>query len=270
MPAIHAGYLKFIKRQVVKDVFVIDNDMAVDLIPRLERDIRAMSAKEVISLLQGLLKGYKFQVLKKNNVKMVMSSFKEIIMPNEDVSKKIAQKYFSENQVKYIDTFLRWDISNSVKAATPKNDYEVTESQIHRKLMDIAISESRQSSDWWRQVGSLIVKDGKVILSAHNQSSPSENYTVEVFGDPRSNFDAGQNIELSKFIHAEAYLISLAAKKGLSLDGTSIFVSTFPCPVCSKLIANAGIAEVYFKEGYSLLDAEDIFKAKDIKIIRVV
>jgi len=161
-------------------------------------------------------------------------------------------------------------MSNSVKAEMPKQDYKISKTVADRKLMGLAESSSKLSTDWWRQVGSVVVKDGKVLLEAYNQSYPSKNYSNEVFGDPRSNFDAGEKIELSKFIHSEAYLISTAAKKGLSLDGSSIYVTTFPCPVCSKLIANAGIAEVYFKEGYSLLDAEDIFKAKNIKIIKVV
>jgi dCMP deaminase len=270
MPAIHAGYLKFIKRTDIKDVFIIDDDLAVNLIPRLERDIRALKADEVVPLLKGLVKNRNFTTLKKNNVENVADSYTGIVMPSEDISKEIAKKYFSKNDIEYVDTFLRWDMSSSIKASTPKSDYEITNSQANKKFMDMAVLESQQSSDWWRQVGSVIIKDGKVLLKAHNHSSPSKNYSVEVFGDPRSNFDAGQNIELSKFIHAEAYLISLAAKQGLSLDGTSIFVSTFPCPVCSKLIVNAGISEVYFKDGYSLLDAEDIFKAKNIKIVRVV
>jgi len=270
MPAIHAGYLKFFKRTAVNDIFIIDKDLATGLIPRLERDVRAMNAEEVVKSLKAIFAKRNFNILKKSNVKSLVDSYTGIIMPNEDISKEIAKRYFSKNQVNYVDIFLRWDMSNSIKAATPQKDYEITTGQANLKFMEIAVAESKQSSDWWRQVGSVIVKDGKVLLKAHNQSTPSKNYSTEVFGDPRSNFDAGQNIELSKFIHAEAFLISLAAKKGLSLDGASIFVSTFPCPVCSKLIANAGISEVYFKDGYSLLDAEDVFKAKNIKIIRVV
>ena len=62
-----------------------------------------------------------------------------------------------------------------------------------------------------------------------------------MFGDPRSNFDAGKNIELSKFIHAEASLIAQAAKQGAKLEGASIYVTTFPCPVCARLVATAGL-----------------------------
>lgn len=271
-PAIHAGYLKFFQQPGVRDIYLIDKELAKELIPRLERDIRALDATETAALLSGLFKELEFIVLGKKNIKKILAGYDRIIVPNEDVSVEITKRFLAgkDKNIDYIDIFLRWDMTNSVKAAEPRHDYETSATEINKKLMLTAQSEAQNSSDWWRQVGSLLVKDGKVFLKSHNQSYPSKNYSVEVFGDPRSNFDAGQSIELSKFIHAEAFLISLAAKKGLKLEGAGIFVTTFPCPVCSKLIANAGITEVYFKDGYSLLDAEDIFKAKKIKIIKIV
>ena len=56
-------------------------------------------------------------------------------------------------------------------------------------------------------------------------------------GDPRSDFSKGVNVELSLFFHSEAQLIAEAAKKGISLEGASMYATTFPCPPCAKLIA---------------------------------
>ena len=88
-------------------------------------------------------------------------------------------------------------------------------------------------------------------------------------GDPRSNFDAGQRLDISTAIHSEVGLIAKAAKQGLSLDGASAYVTTFPCPNCAHLLAEAGIKKVYYQKGYSLLDAEEILKAYGVEIILV-
>src|SRR5690606_10170342 len=129
-------------------------------------------------------------------------------------------------------------------------------------------SEANKSSDWWRRVGAAIVKDGGILVSAYNKHLPTE-HTPYVNGDPRNAFSKGVNIELSSAIHAEALAISEMAKKGIPLEGTSMYVSTFPCPVCAKLIASSGIKKVYYYEGYSMLDGEDVLRSKGVEIIRV-
>ncbi len=83
------------------------------------------------------------------------------------------------------------------------------------------------------------------------------------------DFDAGEHIELSKCIHAEAKLIAQAARDGMSLNDATLYVTTYPCPPCAKLVATAGIKKVYYRDGYSLLDAEDIFNAYAIEITLV-
>lgn len=134
--------------------------------------------------------------------------------------------------------------------------------------MKKANSESEKSPDWWRQIGAIIIKDSKIILQGHNKHLPSERATM-FQGDPRSNFDAGERIEISSALHGEAGLIALAAKKGISLEGTSIYVTVFPCPNCAKLIAASGIKKVFYSKGYSLLDAEDIFESFGVELIKV-
>jgi dCMP deaminase len=126
-----------------------------------------------------------------------------------------------------------------------------------------------KSSDWWRHVGAVLVKDEKIILSTFNTHVPSEQMPY-VNGDPRSNFSKGVHLELSTAIHAEARLIAQAAKEGVSLDGASLYVTTFPCPPCAKLVAYAGIKKLYFDEGYGVLDGEQILKQQGVEIVQVI
>jgi dCMP deaminase len=137
-----------------------------------------------------------------------------------------------------------------------------------RELMDKAFVQSDKSSDWWRQVGSVLVKDGKVIISGYNKHLPTD-FSPYINGDPRNNFDAGIRIDLCTAIHAEAAMIATAAKNGIKLEGSSVYVTTFPCPTCARLLAEAGIKKVLYSKGYSLLDAEDILKDAGAEIVLI-
>ena len=50
--------------------------------------------------------------------------------------------------------------------------------------------------------------------------------------------------------HAEANALVQAARHGVLLDGSQIYVTASPCFNCFKLIANAGIRTVYYGELY--------------------
>lgn len=75
-------------------------------------------------------------------------------------------------------------------------------------------------------IGAVIVKDGKVIARAFNQMEKKKLPTA----------------------HAEILAIEKACKrlKDWRLDGTSLFVTLEPCPMCAGAIVNARIEKVYF------------------------
>jgi dCMP deaminase len=135
-------------------------------------------------------------------------------------------------------------------------------------MIKILREEAEKSSDWWRQVGGLIVKDGSIISKTHNRHVPHEQ-TPYIDGDPRADFSKGVNLELSTAIHCEAFLIADAAHKGVSLLGAEMYVTTFPCPPCAKLIAYSGIKKLYYADGYGVLDGERILKNRGVDIIFV-
>ena len=49
---------------------------------------------------------------------------------------------------------------------------------------------SAKSSDWWRQVGAIAARDGKILGSAWNHHHPTE-YSPYIDGDPRDGFSRG-------------------------------------------------------------------------------
>lgn len=266
VPAIHRGYLDFFKKHP-HPLFILDLSLVREE-PRLERDIRAISADEAKKTITALDILPSVSILNKENLSE-LDQFESFVMPDEDVSREFVGKYLKDKKVEYISVFLRWDKHSALKENNVPNPERIISSgAFNKEIMGKAYEEAKKSSDWWRNIGAVVVKEGKVILVGHNHPLPSDQ-VHNIFGDPRSNFDYGVSFELSKFIHAEAGIIAEAAKKGISLEGASIYVTTFPCPVCAKSIASAGIKKVFYSEGYSLLDAEDILKSFGVELVKV-
>ena len=81
--------------------------------------------------------------------------------------------------------------------------------------------------------------------------------------------EAGSKVIWKKCFTGGAGSCGELAKRGIALEGASIYVTTFPCPVCAKSVALSGIKKVYYSKGYSLLDAEDILRAYGVEIVLV-
>jgi dCMP deaminase len=268
IPALHRGYIDFLKKYPGV-LYILGSDLVRE-VPRLERDIRALEPVEAKSALDGLHVQSRVTILTRETLPALLLETLPIVMPDEDVSRHFADTYLAQKKVSFIPVFLRWDRQISTVESEVPPDRTVSREIFDREMMAHAAAEGGKSPDWWRQIGAVLIRDRKPFLVAHNTPLPSE-HVVGAFGDPRSNFDAGevQYKDISKFIHAEANLIALAAKQGIPTDGASIYVTTFPCPACARLLVTAGIKEVYYAKGYSVLDAEEILKAFGVSIILV-
>ncbi len=94
-----------------------------------------------------------------------------------------------------------------------------------------------------KQVGAVIIKDKNILSTGYNGSLRGLPHCTEV----------GCLIEddhCVRTIHAEANAIIQAAKHGVEIDGSHIYVTASPCFNCFKLIANSGISKIYFLEFY--------------------
>ena len=43
----------------------------------------------------------------------------------------------------------------------------------------------------------------------------------------------------------------VAAIQGVTIQGATLYCTNMPCSICTKMLINAGIVEIYYKEGYS-------------------
>lgn len=267
VPVLHEGYRRFFLDCLSRaDKLLIINPLDVDC-RSLRKDVRALNPQ----LVQAAVSAWRIfsQVEVFSPERMMIPTYTKVIMPKDEVSRLFADKYLVGIPIIYGNVFLRWDREKAIAQRPVNVQQTLTANSLEQTLMLQAIALGQQSSDWWRSVGALAVKDGKILLAAWNTHVPNEQQPY-YDGDPRAEFSRGVNIELSTSDHAEAIIVATAANEGLSLKGVDLYVSTFPCPPCAKLVARAGIKRLYFHDGYAMLDGESILSASGVEISQVL
>lgn len=103
-----------------------------------------------------------------------------------------------------------------------------------------------------RGVGAVIVKDNRVLATGYNGVPKGVKHCEECGGCLREQLGvpSGQRHELCRGLHAEQNAIIQAACMGCSIEGATLYCTTQPCIICTKMIINAGIKRVVIKESY--------------------
>lgn len=104
-----------------------------------------------------------------------------------------------------------------------------------------------------RRFGCIFAIGDQILASGFNAQSPGSELCAEV-GCLRDaeGIESGTQIERCRAIHAEQSAINWAARQGIRLEGSTLYVNALPCLVCARVIAGLGIeAVVVLEEGYS-------------------
>jgi len=267
VPVLHEGYWRFLDAHARrKELHLIGPELHEDYRP-LAKDVRALDPALVAAALAGWDIASSVTVLDWAGAAALAARTPSIVLPAEDVSYQVVQEHFARCEVRYDTVFLRWDKSKSVQLLRPAARTASTEEAI-ADLVDAAHAEADRSVDWWRRVGAAIRFADGTLASTHNVANPHPLSPYAV-GDPRANFYQGVNLEISTATHAEARLIAAAARDGRSTAGATMYVTDFPCPPCSKLIAGAGIARLYYRDGYAVLDGQHVLDAAGVELVQV-
>jgi len=264
VPVLHEGYWRFLDRHARgRRLFVVGPSLHEDYRP-LAKDVRRLDPGLVAAAIDAWGICSEVFVLDPPLAEQLAVERPSLILPAEDVSYQIVERFFGRCEVVYDTVFLRWDKTRSVALLEPRAGRRAT----FDELAAVAADEAARSVDWWRQVGAALrLPDGRV-LSAHNEHQPHP-LSAYAVGDPRSNFFKGVHLEISTATHAEARIIAEAARAGVATEGAVMYVTDFPCPPCAKLIAAAGIAKLYFRTGYAVADGEDVLAAAGVELVQV-
>jgi dCMP deaminase len=103
-----------------------------------------------------------------------------------------------------------------------------------------------------RPTGAVIVKDRQVLVTGYNGSLPSQPHCIDEGKCFRRSlaWPEGMKYDMCRSAHAEANAIALAAKKGVAVEGATIYCTLEPCITCTKLIIMSGIARIVYEHGY--------------------
>jgi dCMP deaminase len=277
IPVLHEGYVRFLESHGRgRPLYLIGPELYADYRP-LAKDIRCLDAELAASAIAAWGICSSVSVLDEQGAARLAQESPSITLPDEDVSHQVVERFFARCEVRYDSVFLRWDKSRSVRLLVVDEAHRTNAAgssepaAAAEAIADIVAAAQAQadtSVDWWRQVGAAIRFADGTIAAAANEHNPHR-LSAYAVGDPRSNFFKGVGFELSTATHAEARLIAQAARDGVATEGAVMYVTDFPCPPCAKLIAGAGVAKLYFREGYAVLDGRDVLEAAGVEIVQV-
>lgn len=119
-------------------------------------------------------------------------------------------------------------------------------------FIDITHLVATRSTCLRRQVGALLVKDRNILATGYN-GTPSGITHCDDVGCLRERLKvpSGERHELCRGLHAEQNAIIQAARHGVNIDGATLYCTTMPCIICTKMLINAGIKRIVFEEGYA-------------------
>ena len=118
-------------------------------------------------------------------------------------------------------------------------------------FLKIAAEVAKRSTCLRRQVGAVLVLQKRILATGYN-GAPSGLPHCEEVGCLRERLQvpSGERHELCRGLHAEQNAFLQAARHGIRIEGSSLYCTTHPCIVCSKMLINAGVRRVVILGDY--------------------
>jgi dCMP deaminase len=122
-------------------------------------------------------------------------------------------------------------------------------------FMSIARVVASRSNCVKRKVAAVITLDRRIISTGYN-GTPRGVRNCNEGGCPRCNAFAPAGSGLGECVcsHGEENALVQAAYHGVAVRGGTLYTTFCPCLLCTKMILNAGIAEVVYSAAYPLGD----------------
>jgi len=127
-----------------------------------------------------------------------------------------------------------------------------------KNFINIATELATASKCVSKQVGAVIVKDGRILSTGYNGTPPGFINCCDYWDGKYTP----EHHEWSKTyeIHAEMNAIIWAAREGISIEGATIYVTLEPCSECSKNLIASGIKRIVYAKKYEHTHSEIISK----------
>ena len=107
-------------------------------------------------------------------------------------------------------------------------------------FMSIAFLISSRSNCHRLNVGSVIIKDNRILSAGYNGFLPNAPHISRI----------RDNHEMST-VHAEINSVSDCAKRGVDINNSIIYITHYPCINCFKCLVASGIKEIVYHFDYN-------------------
>lgn len=109
--------------------------------------------------------------------------------------------------------------------------------------MRIAHEVSSRATCDRKHVGCVIVIDKRIVATGYNGSVPGAPHCDDVGHDML-------NGHCVRTVHAEINAIAQAARAGIVTNRADVYVNTYPCWPCFKVLALAGVSRIFYDDEY--------------------
>ena len=104
---------------------------------------------------------------------------------------------------------------------------------------EISLLSKKRSSCHRLQVGAVLVKDNRILSMGYNGHLPGHEHISVV----RNNHEQAT-------VHAEQNVLCDCAKRGVSCKDATMYITHYPCIICTRLMLAAGIKEINYIDDY--------------------
>lgn len=171
--------------------------------------------------------------------------------------------------------------------------------ELDEAYMQMAEIWAKRSKANRKQVGALVVKNNQIISDGYNgmpsgepndvcetvkrptlQESLMQAKNSDFFDElfPYSYYDTASSkyyryalTTKKEVLHAESNaLMKISRNGGVGSAGATLYVTMSPCEDCAKLIRQAGIARVVFREAYRDLSGVDFLTKRGVMVTHLI
>jgi len=136
-------------------------------------------------------------------------------------------------------------------------------------FIDLAHSVSKRATCDRGRAGCVIVRDKQILVTGYVGSPRGLAHCDEVGHLMKKVTHEGgsESFHCVRTVHAEQNAITQAARRGIALEGATLYVRMTPCRTCAMLIINCGIERVVCEKKYHAAgESEDMLKEAGITL----
>jgi dCMP deaminase len=102
--------------------------------------------------------------------------------------------------------------------------------------------------------GAVLVRDGHVIATGYGSPASGVPPCTKCWLRELSSEDGSKAWEVCPSVHAETNAILMAARFGIVVEGSMMYVTKMPCDPCLRNMVNAGV------DGFKIMDGKKVYE----------